>query len=472
MNKILISFAMAAVALTAAAQEDPIVMRINGVPVPRSEFEYNYNKNNSEGVIDKKSVEEYADLFVNYKLKVQAALDDHLDTLSSYQQEFRTYRDQQIRPLLVPEGAKETEVRKYYDNMLARLEGKQLLQPAHILIRLDQNATDEQKAAAKVRIDSIYQALKDGADFAELAKQVSQDPGSAARGGVLPWIGPNQVVKEFEDVAYSLNEGETSEPFLMPFGYDIVKLMGRRDLETYEELHDKIQQFLDAQGIDNHIAQQVLDSIAGQSEKTVEQILDEKTEEFCAKDNELKYLVQEYHDGLLLYEECNRKIWEPAAKDTLALVNYFKKNKKQYAWDEPHSSGIVYYCRNQEDVKGVEKLVKKLPQEKWLNAIRDAYNKDSVMVRMERRVFKKGDNPNVDRLAFKDMTAELKPVKDCNYIGVLGKLLKKGPAEWTDVSNQVVSDYQRLKEDEFVAELRKRYTVEIDKAVLATVNNH
>ena len=414
MNKILISFAMAALALTAAAQEDPIVMRINGIPVPRSEFEYNYNKNNSEGVIDKKSVEEYADLFVNYKLKVQAALDDHLDTLSSYQQEFRTYRDQQIRPLLVPESAKEKEVRNYYDGLLARLEGKQLLQPAHILIRLAQDATDAQKAAAKVRIDSVYQALKDGADFAELAKQVSEDPGSAARGGVLPWIGPNQVVKEFEDVAYSLNEGDMSEPFLMPFGYDIIKLMGRKDLETYEELHDKIQQFLDAQGIENHIAQQILDSIAGQGEKTVEQILDEKTVEFCAKDNELKYLVQEYHDGLLLYEECNRKIWEPAAKDTLALANYFKKNKKKYAWSEPHYSGMVYYCRNQEDVKAVEKLVKKLPQEKWLNTIRDAYNKDSVMVRMERRVFKKGDNPNVDRLAFKDKTAELKPVKNCN----------------------------------------------------------
>ena len=64
MKKILISFALVALALTTAAQEDPIVMRINGVPVPRSEFEYNYNKNNSEGVIDKKSVEEYADLFV------------------------------------------------------------------------------------------------------------------------------------------------------------------------------------------------------------------------------------------------------------------------------------------------------------------------------------------------------------------------------------------------------------------------
>ena len=113
MKKLFVSFALAVIALTTAAQEDPIVMRINGVPVTRSEFEYNYNKNNSEGVIDKKNVEEYADLFVNYKLKVQAALDDHLDTLSSYQQEFRQYRDQQIRPLLGPEGAKEKEVRDY-----------------------------------------------------------------------------------------------------------------------------------------------------------------------------------------------------------------------------------------------------------------------------------------------------------------------------------------------------------------------
>ncbi len=458
--------------MTAAAQEDPILMRINGEPVTRSEFEYNYNKNNSEGVIDKKDVKEYVDLFVNYKLKVLAALDDHLDTLSSYQKEFRQYRDQQIRPLLVPEGGKEKECRAYYDGMVARLEGKQLLQPAHILIHLKQDATEEQKAAAKVRIDSVYQALKDGADFAELAKKVSQDPGSAPRGGLLPWIGPNQLVKEFEDVAYALEVNEISEPFLMPFGYDIVKLMGKKDLETYDQLHDMIMKYLDGQGIENHLAQQVLDSIAGQSEKTVEQILDEKTEEFCAKDNELKYLVQEYHDGLLLFEECNSKIWEPAAKDTLALTNYFKKNKKQYAWDEPHFSGMAYYCKNEADIDAVKKLVKKLPQDKWMGTIREAFNKDSVMVRVERRVFKKGDNANVDKLAFKDKNAELKPIKGFPNVGVFGKVLKKGPAEWTDVSNQVVSDYQRLKEDEFVAELRKRYTVEIDESVLETVNNH
>ena len=288
----------------------------------------------------------------------------------------------------------------------------------------------------------------------------------------MPWIGPNQVVKEFEDVAYALQPGEISEPFLMPYGYDIIKLLDRKDLETYDELHDRILAFLESQGIENQIAAQVVDSLAGAESKTVEQILDEKTEEFCAKDTELKYLVQEYHDGLLLFEECNSKVWEPASKDTLALTAYFKKHQKEYAWDEPHFSGMAYYCKEPADVKRVQKLVKKLPQERWMGAIRETFNKDSIMVRVERRVFKKGDNPNVDKLALKDKSAELKPVKGYPNVGVFGKVLKKGPAKWTDVSNQVVSDYQRFKEEEFVEALRKRYTVEIDKQALETVNNH
>ena len=72
-----------------AQQEDPTIMTINGQPVSRSEFEYSYNKNNSEGVIDKKTVKEYVDLFINYKLKVAAAYDAKIDTLSSFQKEFR-----------------------------------------------------------------------------------------------------------------------------------------------------------------------------------------------------------------------------------------------------------------------------------------------------------------------------------------------------------------------------------------------
>ena len=79
-------------------------MTINGNPVLRSEFEYSYNKNNSEGVIDKKTIDEYVDLFINYKLKVAAALDAKLDTATSFKQEFAMYRDQQVRPTLVTDA--------------------------------------------------------------------------------------------------------------------------------------------------------------------------------------------------------------------------------------------------------------------------------------------------------------------------------------------------------------------------------
>ena len=72
------------VAVATFAQTDPVVMAVNGVAVPRSEFEYSYNKNNGEGVIDKKTVKEYAELYANYKLKVAAALAERLDTLSSF----------------------------------------------------------------------------------------------------------------------------------------------------------------------------------------------------------------------------------------------------------------------------------------------------------------------------------------------------------------------------------------------------
>ena len=98
-------------AMTFAQKNDPVIMTINGQDVLRSEFEYSYNKNNSEGVIDKKSIEEYVDLFINYKLKVCAALDANMDTLTSFKNEYTEYRDQQIRPTLITDKDVEAEAK-------------------------------------------------------------------------------------------------------------------------------------------------------------------------------------------------------------------------------------------------------------------------------------------------------------------------------------------------------------------------
>ena len=233
----------------ALAQSDPVVMRINGKDVTRSEFEYNFNKNNTDGVIDRKSIDEYVDLFINYKLKVEAALDARYDTMTSYQQEFRSYRDQQIRPLLVTPEAEEKEVQDYYNQMLAQLEGKKLIQPAHIFVRMTQQATPEQMKAAKAKIDSIYAVLQGGADFAQVAASASEDPGTGQRGGVIGWIGPKQLLKEIEDACYALKVGEMSQPVKSTVGWHILKLMEEKDLEPYDTLAPQIRKFLEESGL-------------------------------------------------------------------------------------------------------------------------------------------------------------------------------------------------------------------------------
>ena len=88
MRKLFLLVAVSVCAALKAQTADPVIMTVNGVPVPRSEFEYSFNKNNGEGVIDKKSVDEYVELFINYKLKVAAALDARLDTMTSFKEEF------------------------------------------------------------------------------------------------------------------------------------------------------------------------------------------------------------------------------------------------------------------------------------------------------------------------------------------------------------------------------------------------
>ena len=466
--------AACALSAVAMAQTDPVIMTVNGQPVLRSEFEYSYNKNNSEGVIDKKTVDEYVDLFINYKLKVIAALDEKYDTLKSFKKEFAQYRDQQLRPMLVTDADVEAEAHRIYDETVKRIGPDGLVQVSHILLRLNQQAPDSEVAAAKVRIDSIYKALKAGADFAELAKKVSEDPGSARQGGLLPFVQRGQFVKEFEDVAFSLQPGQMSDIVQTAYGFHIIKVMEKKMLEPFEFHHDNIIRFIEQRNLRDRIAEQKVDELvkATNCTKTKEQIMDEKADELSAKDMELKYLIQEYHDGLLLYEISNKLVWDKAAKDDAGLANFFKKNKKRYEWDEPRFKGMAFHVKNEADVQAVKDCVKKLPFDKWAEKLRSTFNNDSVLrIRVEKGIFKKGDNALVDSVIFKKDTTVTK-VKDYPIDGVYGKVLKKRPEDYTDVRGLVVADYQEALEKEWVAELRKKYLFTVNKEVLETVNKH
>ena len=211
---------------------------------------------------------------------------------------------------------------------------------------------------------------------------------------------------------------------------------------------------------------------ASDNAKTREMLIEDRVDSLSQVDPEMRYLIKEYHDGLLLYEISNRTIWDKAAKDEKTLALYFKKNKKKYKWSEPHFKGMAYHVKEQGDVKAVANCVKKLKFDDWNEALRTTFNGDSVIrIRVEKGLFKKGDHGLIDRECFKVADAKVDSVKGYPIDAVYGKMLKK-PEDYTDVRGLVTADLQDEMERFWVADLRKKYPVVINENVLKTVNKH
>ena len=177
MKHLLLTLFSAATIAVSAQTADPVIMTINGKDITRSEFEYSFNKNgNVEGAVEQKSVEEYVEMFVNYKLKVAAAEAARMDTLSSFQKEFRQYRDMQLTPYLVDNEFIDSVAYSLYSRTANQLKGQDMLRVSHILVMVKQGATDAEKEVAKQKADSIYNELRKGADFLIFTGGMSVDP--------------------------------------------------------------------------------------------------------------------------------------------------------------------------------------------------------------------------------------------------------------------------------------------------------
>lgn len=477
MKHFLLAISLACCSLSTMAQNasNPILMRIQGKPVTRGEFEYAYNKNNSvEGAVEQKTVREYLDMFINYKLKVAAAEALKMDTISSFRTEFQTYRDMQLTPGLVDQMFIDSVARSLYDRQVELVNGKDLLTASHILLMVNQTATDQEKKAVEQRADSVYQALLQGADFATLAQSISQDPGSAPKGGKLPTLYPGMTIKEFEEQAYQLQPGQYSRPFQTPVGYHIVMMHERKPLDSYEVLYPTIIEALKRQGIEEASAEQKINKLVAAG-KTREEVMDSVLQARILTNPDLKYLVQEYYDGLLLYEVSKKYVWDVAAQDTKGLEQMFKKNRKKYRWEKPHFKGYIVSAKDAKSAKKAQKLLMKYqPDTKDLREFfKETLNKDSVVVVSNGQyLLQQGENTTIDHLAFKQKNAEIKPVRpNFPYTMVAGKVYKQ-PTNYQDVKPLVVTDLQQAMEAAWVAELRKVYQITVDENVLKTVNNH
>ncbi|MBQ7056477.1 MAG: peptidylprolyl isomerase [Bacteroidaceae bacterium] len=470
-------FLFAAVSLTAFAQ-DPVVMTVNGKDVTRSEFEYSYNKNRDvEGAVEQKSVEEYAEMYLNYKLKVAAAEDAKMDTISSMKKEFLSYRDIQLAPYLVDNVFIDSVARSLYDRQEKQLNGQDILNLQHIQILVPSNGTQDVKDAALQRADSIYNALMAGADFDELAQKVSENRNTAPYGGRLAPVGPGMLPKDFEEAVYKLQKDEISKPIETADGYHVVKMLNRAPLPPYSQEKDAIVTYLKQQGIEEASAENRIQKIVAQSGGTLtrEAVLDSVMHAHVGTDNDLKYLIAEYHDGLLLYELSQREVWTPAREDETALANYYNSHKADYAWKEPRFKGYVIQAKDKRTFNALKKYVKKYAKTNpdgtdLANLVKEEFNKESVVAKVSRKlVVKAGANKYVDQHFFKQGTAPETP--DFPFTTTVGKKLK-APSSYLDVKEAVQADYQETLEKEWVERLRARYPYTINKDVLSTVNNH
>lgn len=629
-----------------AFASDPVLMKINGKPVYKSEFEYIYNKNNSNNSLDKKTLDEYVDLFVNFKLKVEEAKAQGLDTTQSFISELAGYRSQLTRPYLTDSKVDEQILREAYDRM------KEDVEVSHILVRIQQGATpadtltawkkinstlkrldkedfakvakeisedqsaeenggyigwvtafrtvypfetvafntpvgkistpvrtafgyhiikvhnrrksqgeilvshimrftaegDEAKnKAAKQKTDSLYQRVLAGDDFGKLASEFSEDRGSATRNGELPWFGSGRMIPEFENAAFALkNTGDVSTPIQSAFGWHIIKLLDRKGLASFETVKADIERnvkrderanmgqkaFVDrlrkeygyavntayvnefSKLLENKtLADSVfqleaaklnkpLFTFAGKeftqadfaaylkknafSEKAIaSEIIEQKLDAFTEKEilayedsqlenkyEDFRFLINEYHDGILLFEVSNNEVWEKASKDTEGLARYFGQHKADYRWEKPHFKGRVISCKDKATLKAAKAIVKRSHNDSIDKYLRTRLNDSIQYVKVEKGLFAQGENKAIDKYGFKVKKAKFEPTKEYPYVFVVGKNLKNNPEDYTDVRGLVTADYQEYLEKEWITALRAKFTVEIDQNVLKTVRKN
>ncbi len=625
---------------------DPVLMTINGNPISRSEFEYIYNKNNSNNSLDKKTLDEYVDLFVNFKLKVEEAKTQGIDTTAAFRNELAGYRTQLTKPYLTDSKVDNHILQEAYDRM------KEDVNVSHILIRVAQNASPADTLKSWLEIEQIYNRLKNGADFTKVAKEVSQDPsvekngghigwisafrtvypfetaayntavgsfskpvrtafgyhivkvigrrkslgevlvshimiftspgdtvqdkkakitidsiyqrikagddfgklaqkysmdkGSAAKNGELPWFGTGRMVPEFENAAFALkNIGDISRPIESPYGWHIIKLMDRRGLDSFENTKADIEQkvkrderanmgrnaFLanlrkiyNVKSFDDNLQEmaklagtkivsdsaflieaiklkkpvltfadktftqgdfaQFLKKQLGADKSKFTDIMNVEFNNFTdnnlmryedsqleKKYDDFRNLMQEYHDGILLFDISNKEVWDKASRDTTGLDNYFKEHRAVYTWEKPHYKGRVIYCKDKPTFKIAQSIVRISNVDSIDKYLRTRLNDSIQYVKIEKGLYVQGDNKAVDHFVFKTKE-KYTPSKDYPFVFVRGKLLKKSPEDYTDVRGLVTADYQEYLEKEWIKSLRAKYPVVINRDVLKTIKQN
>lgn len=257
MKKSLLSLLVAAMALSAWAKSpstDPVLMTIDKKPVTVSEFNYLYQKNNSQQ-LEPQTIDQYLDMFVVYKLKVADAEAEGMQNDPKFQSEYLGYQRDLAQPYLVDADSREKLVQEFYNRL-----GEEV-QVSHIMMERSFGA--DKGEATKHTLDSLRSAILAGtADFDEVALKYSIDPSVRNNRGHLGWMSAGRFPYSFESMAYNTPVGEISQVFDTPFGYHILKVEDRRPAKGEVLVQHILKLTVDMPQADQIKQKERIDSIA------------------------------------------------------------------------------------------------------------------------------------------------------------------------------------------------------------------
>lgn len=413
---------------------------------------------------------------------------------------------------------------------------------AHILLRYNDKMKHDDSVKVKQKIYEIYDKLKAGEKFADLAKNYSEDKQTAPNGGEMSWFYERKFpLEDFAKKAFALkNNGDFSEPFLTKYGWDIVKRVDWRDVPAFDavktELKNKVSRdprsflskssFMDkvkkeynfkeipkaadafvslidtnyfkgtwkasaadklngemfsladkkytqkdfAKYLESHQTRRVKTDAATvvktQYKNFVEESLVRYEETQLAKKYpDYRNLMQEYRDGILLFDLTDRKVWSKAVKDSAGLQAFYEKNKNNYLWDE-RADVTTYKCANEEIAREVHKMLEKKKSEK---EILEKMNKKSQLdVTAETVTYLKGENKTIDANWKEGISPEIAQDGKVLVLNV-NKLMPKTPKKLAECRGLVTADYQNFLEKDWIANLRNNHKIEVKEDVLATI---
>ncbi len=210
--------------LNVMAQKDHVLFTLGDDNVYNSEFSKIYKKN-LEIVNDpsQKDIDNYLDLYINYRLKVKEAYRLRMDTVPTYIAEYNKYKNQLIEPYLKDDNTEKDLVKEAYQRMLQEVNAN------HILVKLKKNPSSVDTLRAYDKLKALRKQVLEGAAFDSIAKNFSEDPSAERNNGNLGYFTVFQMVYPFETTAYTTPVGEVSDVFKTKFGYHVIKVNDIRD---------------------------------------------------------------------------------------------------------------------------------------------------------------------------------------------------------------------------------------------------